>query len=95
MFCFKPMSAPSPHYKSHPPAPCTPPAGDLAQRCFDSARSVEPSLVAVWEAQGYLASGSQRQQREAFDSFEHAVGLGGGLESRLGFASGGCACCHL
>jgi tetratricopeptide (TPR) repeat protein len=69
-----------------------PAAGDLAQKCFDAARSLEPSLVAVWEAMGYLASGSERQQQEAFDSFEHAVGLGGGLESRLGFAIGALPC---
>lgn len=69
------------------PCPAAPP-GDLAQKCFDTARSVEPSLGAVWEAMGYLAAGSERQQQEAFDSFEHAVGLGGGLESRLGFAIG-------
>jgi hypothetical protein len=45
---------------------------------------VEPTLVAVWEAMAAAAA----DEAEAADAFEHAAGLGGGVESWMGFAAG-------
>ncbi|KAG2492147.1 hypothetical protein HYH03_009638 [Edaphochlamys debaryana] len=73
-------------------------AGALASRCFDSARSHEPTSVAVWEAMGDSAlrrNGIRNRTaadsgllREAADAYEHAQLLGGDTESRLGFVLG-------
>ncbi|KXZ49813.1 hypothetical protein GPECTOR_19g264 [Gonium pectorale] len=77
--------------------------GGLASRCFDSARSHEPTSIAVWEAmgdaslrRGWLAGGGgggtdprvSASLREAADAYEHAQLLGGDVESRLGFVLG-------
>ena len=79
-------------------------ARDLAAKCYESARGVEPSLVAVWEGMGATAAAaggatatanpsssstiSGRARAEAHELYSHAVGLGGGLESWLGYAAG-------
>ncbi|GAX80151.1 hypothetical protein CEUSTIGMA_g7589.t1 [Chlamydomonas eustigma] len=68
-------------------------AGALAQQCLDHARSHEPTMVAVWEAMGYLSSAASKVPGDhgyesMMDSHAHAVGLGGGLESRIFFCAG-------
>lgn len=66
-------------------------AAPQAQKCFEQARSIEPTLVAVWEAMGAAASSNSNTEaaaRDMLDNYEHAVGLGGGLESWLGYATG-------
>jgi hypothetical protein len=62
----------------------------LAQRCYEQARSVEPTAVAVWEAMAATASAlpGPGAARDALDAAEHAVGLGGGPESWAAFAAG-------
>ncbi|KAI8473996.1 MAG: hypothetical protein J3K34DRAFT_518511 [Monoraphidium minutum] len=63
----------------------------LAQRCYEQARSVEPTAVAVWEAMAATAAARRPAPgaaRDAFDAAEHAVGLGGGPESWAAFAAG-------
>ncbi|GIM10969.1 hypothetical protein Vretimale_14543, partial [Volvox reticuliferus] len=75
----------------------------LASRCFDAARSHEPTSIAVWEAmgdaalrRGGMAGGGgavtdprvNAAWRDAADAYEHAQLLGGDVESRLGFVLG-------
>ncbi|GBF94747.1 hypothetical protein Rsub_07630 [Raphidocelis subcapitata] len=62
----------------------------LAQRCYEQARGVEPTAVAVWEAMAATSAGlaAPGAERDALDASEHAVGLGGGPESWVGFAAG-------
>ncbi len=53
------------------------------------ARSVEPTLVAIWEAMAAESGrAGQAGRAEMLDNFEHAVGLGGGLESWMGYSAG-------
>lgn len=60
-------------------------AGGLAQKCFDTARSHEPTNVLVWEAMGDAALRASTRPgdaaaREALDAYEHAqVGAVGRL----------------
>jgi len=62
--------------------------GALATRCYDAARSAEPTLVAVWEGMAAAAADGAADgsgaAAMAADYWEHALVLGGGLESRLG-----------
>ncbi|KAG1666570.1 hypothetical protein FOA52_000537 [Chlamydomonas sp. UWO 241] len=67
-------------------------AGHLARRCFEAGRSHEPTATALWEGMGHLAGSGSRSPGDAghvdaLDAYEHAVGLGGGLESRLAYAA--------
>ena len=73
-----------------------------AARCLEQARAVEPTLPDAWEgmaaaARGRAAAGSASgapassvaaDLEDALSAYEHAVGLGGGLESWAGFAAG-------
>jgi hypothetical protein len=59
-------------------------AVELAEQCYEAARSVEPTLVPVWEAMAATAAtGSAAGAAAAAASAQHAVGLGGGPESWL------------
>lgn len=81
-------------------------AGGLASRCFDAARSHEPCMVATWSAMGDASLRAALQQpgaaasaavHEALQFYDHAQGLGGDVESGLGFALGeqaATACCQ-
>ncbi len=66
------------------------PAAELAEQCYEAARGAEPTLVSVWEgmAATAAASGSPAGAAAAAAAAEHAVGLGGGPESWLAYATG-------
>ena len=58
--------------------------GAMASKCFEMARSHQPTLAATWEAMGYLSSKATSVDKEhVIELQRHALGLGGGLESRL------------
>jgi hypothetical protein len=82
--------ATDPTLRPTPPTNLKQPAASLAQRCYEQARSVEPTAVAVWEgmAAAAAARAAPGAARDAADAAEHAVGLGGGPESWEGFAAG-------
>lgn len=76
-------------------------AAELAEQCYEAARGAEPTLVSVWEgmaATASLAQGSSGSTAAAAAA-EHAVGLGGGLESWLEYTTGEASaissCCGL
>jgi hypothetical protein len=67
------------------------PAAELAEQCYEAARGAEPTLVAVWEAMAATAAArgsSSAGTAAAAAAAEHAVGLGGGPESWLEYATG-------
>lgn len=58
--------------------------GALASKCFEMARSHQPTLASTWEAMSDLASKSTLvDQKHVVELYRHSLGLGGGLESRL------------
>lgn len=65
-------------------------AVELAEQCYEAARGAEPTLVSLWEAMAATAalSGSSAGSTAAAAAADHAVGLGGGPESWLGYATG-------
>jgi hypothetical protein len=72
------------------PAVCAAVA-ELAEQCYEAARGAEPTLVSVWEAMAATAAArgsSSAGTAAAAAAAEHAVGLGGGPESWLEYATG-------
>lgn len=65
-------------------------AVELAEQCYEAARGAEPTLVPVWEAMAATAaqSGSSAGSASAAAAADHAIGLGGGPESWLGYTTG-------
>ncbi|KAF8069413.1 SKI3 [Scenedesmus sp. PABB004] len=66
-------------------------SAELAEQCYEAARGSEPTLVSVWEAMAATAAanGSAAGTAAAGAAAEHAVGLGGGPESWLAYATAG------
>lgn len=64
-------------------------ARQLSAKAFECARGVEPTLVSVWEGMAVASATDGASGRsEAQEYYAHAVGLGGGLESWLGYTAG-------
>ncbi|KAF6252995.1 hypothetical protein COO60DRAFT_1704042 [Scenedesmus sp. NREL 46B-D3] len=67
-------------------------SAELAEQCYEAARGAEPTLVLVWEAMAATAAArgsSSAGTAAAAAAAEHAVGLGGGPESWLEYATAG------
>eukprot|EP00879_Flechtneria_rotunda_P010701 GHRR01011183.1.p1 GENE.GHRR01011183.1~~GHRR01011183.1.p1 ORF type:complete len:1628 (+),score=649.14 GHRR01011183.1:120-5003(+) len=66
-------------------------AVELAEQCYEAARGAEPTLVSVWEGMAATAAarGSSAGTAASAAAAEHAVGLGGGPESWLQYATTG------
>ncbi|WIA10335.1 hypothetical protein OEZ85_010527 [Tetradesmus obliquus] len=67
-------------------------SAELAEQCYEAARGAEPTLVSVWEAMAATAAArgsSSAGTAAAAAAAEHAVGLGGGPESWLEYATAG------
>ncbi|GMH45472.1 hypothetical protein BSKO_13429 [Bryopsis sp. KO-2023] len=60
----------------------------LADKCFEQARSHDPSSVLIWEGMASLSAGLPDLPNScpSLDQYEHGVGLGGSPHSFLGFA---------